>query len=340
MGEVAAGGAPDATFGSLGERGFVARLRGRLPSRPDVVLGAGDDCALVAPPGPGEELVLKADPLVEGRPFLPGSDPRKIGRKALARVLSDFAAMGAVPRWALACFAAPPGTPVAVADGVLAGFCGMAEENGVAVVGGDTSRGDALSLHVFCAGAVPRGSAMRRDGVRPGDLLFATGALGGSFSSGRHFDFEPRLREGAWLRERGVKAAIDVSDGLSTELWHLARASGVRIALRAESVPLSAAARLAPDPLAAALGDGEDFELVFAVPPSDASFGLDFRAAFPDTPCSCIGEASAPDGAGSVFLVRPGFPELPLRETGYDHFMRTDRPDLEMATAEPVKPRP
>lgn len=319
MGEVARG-APADTFGSLGERGFVARLRGRLPSRPDVALGAGDDCALVAPPGPGEELVLKADPLVEGRHFLPGADPRKIGRKALARVLSDFAAMGAEPRWALADFAAPPETPVSVADGVLAGFCGIAAERGVAVVGGDTSRGDALSLHVFCAGAVPRGAAMRRDAVRPGDLLFVTGALGGSFPSGRHFDFEPRLREGAWLRKRGVRAAIDVSDGLSTELWHLARASGVRIALRAESVPLSAAARLAPDPLAAALGDGEDFELLFSVPPSDASFARDFRAAFPDTPCTCVGEATAPEGSGAVVVVRPGFPVLPLRETGYDHF--------------------
>ena len=310
-----------ATFGSLGERGFVARIRPLLPSRRDVVLGAGDDCALVLPPSAAEELVLKADPLVEGRHFLRSDDPRRIGRKALARVLSDFASMGAEPRWALVDFAAPPETPVSFADGILEGLSDVARRHGVAVAGGDTSRGDAVSLHVFCAGAVPRGEAMRRDAVRPGDAIYATGALGGSFSSGRHFDFEPRLAEGAWLRKRGVRAAIDVSDGLSTEVWHLARASGVRIALDAAAIPLSAAARRAPDPLAAALGDGEDFELLFAAPASDAALAAGFAAAFPGTPLSRIGLAEAPaPGGEAVIAARPGAAPVLLAETGYDHF--------------------
>ena len=317
MGEIGNGSASD--FGSLGERGFLSRLIPLLPGRPDVALGAGDDCALVAPPSPSEQLVLKADPIVEGRHFLSTDDPRRIGRKALARVLSDFASMGAEPRWALVDFAAPPSTPIAFADGVLEGLSALARRHGVAVVGGDTSRGDAVSLHVFCAGAVPRGEAMRRDGVRRGDVLFATGSLGGSYASGKHFDFEPRLAEGAWLRRRGVRAAIDVSDGLSTELWHLARASGVRLALDAASVPLSPSARRAPAPLAAALGDGEDFELLFAAPASDASLLRDFAAAFPGTPLSAVGEALAPVPGGNVVLRGPGG-ETPLPETGYDHF--------------------
>ena len=319
MGEVGHAGAAAADFGSLGERGFVSRLRPLLPGRPDVSLGAGDDCALVSPPSPAEELVLKADPLVEGRHFLSSDDPRRIGRKALARVLSDFASMGAEPRWALVDFAAPPSTPVAFADGILEGLAALARRHGVAVVGGDTSRGDAVSLHVFCAGAVPRGEAMRRDRVRPGDVLFATGALGGSYASGKHFDFEPRLAEGAWLRRRGVRAAIDVSDGLSSELWHLARASGVRLALDPAAVPLSPAARRTPDPLAAALGDGEDFELAFAAPASDASLLSDFAAAFPGTPLSAVGRALAPAPGGEVVLLGASGAS-PLPETGYDHF--------------------
>lgn len=313
MGEVA-------TFGSVGERGFIARLRPLLPARGDVVLGAGDDCALVRPPAPDEELVLKSDPIVEGRHFLHGDDPERIGRKAISRVLSDFAAMGAEPRWTLVDFAAPPETPLAAADGILAGMAAVARRHGVAVVGGDTSRGDALSLHVFCAGAVPRGTAMRRDGARPGDSLFVTGALGGSFASGKHFDFEPRLAEGAWLRRRGVACAIDVSDGLSSEVWHVARASRARIEIDPTAIPFSETALRSGDPLAAALGDGEDFELLFSVPGTDSSFAADFAAAFPDTPCTRIGRVVAADPAGAAFLSRTGLPPAPLPETGYDHF--------------------
>lgn len=309
---------PRATFASLGERGLIRRLRAVLPSRADVLVGAGDDCAVVAWTA-AEDLVLKSDPVREGHHFLPGTDPRRVGRKALGRILSDFAAMGAEPRWALVDLVAPAETPAAAADALYEGLGSLARANGVAVVGGDTSRGDALELHVFCAGAVPRGSAMLRSLARPGDSLWVTGSLGRSFESGRHLDFEPRLREGAWLRARGARACIDVSDGLASELWHLARESGVRIALDPGAVPLSETCGAMPDPLAHALGDGEDFELLFTVPPGDAGFEAAFRRAFPGTRCTRVGAVDEPCAGGHVRCgPEPGAPELP--QGGFDHF--------------------
>ena len=307
------------TLRELGERGLIARLRPCLPSRPDVLVGAGDDCALVAPPSPGEDLVLKSDPILEGRHFLPGTDPRRVGRKALGRVFSDFAAMGAAPRWALADFVAPDTLPVATAEGVMAGFAERAREFGAAVVGGDTSRGDALELHVFAAGAVPHGRAMLRSAARPGDALWVTGRLGRSFESGRHLDFPPRLREGAWLRERGRRACIDLSDGLASELWHLARESGVRLVLDPAAVPLSETCAAMPDPIAHALGDGEDFELLFTVPPDDAGFADAFRLAFPGTRCTRIGTVGE-TLAGGLVLCGPGPGARELPQGGFDHF--------------------
>ena len=308
------------TLQELGERGLIARLRPRLPSRPDVLVGAGDDCALVAPPRPGEDLVLKSDPILEGRHFLPGTDPRRIGRKALGRVFSDFASMGAEPRWALADLVAPAALPVAAAEGVMAGFAERAREFGAAVVGGDTSRGDLLELHVFAAGAAPHGRAMLRSAARPGDALFVTGRLGRSFESGRHLDFTPRVREGAWLRERGPRACIDVSDGLASELWHLAEESGAHLFLDAAAVPFSETCAAMPDPLAHALGDGEDFELLFTVPPGDAAFADDFRRAFPDVPCTRVGAVLAARAGGLVTIGTDPATARELPRGGFDHF--------------------
>ena len=314
---------PRATFASLGERGMIRRFRAALPTRPDVLVGAGDDCAVVAC-NDAEDLVLKSDPVMEGHHFLPGTDLRRVGRKALGRVLSDFASMGAEPRWALVDLVAPAETPAEAADALYEGIGSLARAHGVAVVGGDTSRGDALELHVFCAGAVPHGGAMLRSLARPGDSLWVTGSLGRSFESGRHLDFPPRLREGAWLRARGRRACIDVSDGLASELWHLARESGVRIALDPAAVPLSETCGAMPDPLAHALGDGEDFELLFTVPPDDADFASAFRGAFPGLRCTRIGSVAAPDAEGRVFR-GSGASARELPEGGFDHFVAEAR---------------
>ena len=226
------------TLGEIGERGLIARIRGALASRGDVLVGAGDDCAVVAWTD-AEDLVLKSDPVREGHHFLPDADPRLVGRKALARVLSDFASMGAEPRWALVDLVAPGDAPLARIEGVFEGLNALARRHGVAYVGGDTSKGDALELHVFCAGAVPHGRALLRSGARPGDLLLSTGPLGDSFATGRHLTFEPRLAEGRLLREGGAHACIDVSDGLASELWHLARESGMHLHVDLAAIPVA-----------------------------------------------------------------------------------------------------
>lgn len=309
------------TLRTTGERLFISRIRSVLPSFPGVVIGAGDDCAVVSTPPPGKELVFKCDPVVEGHHFLSTDAPRKIGRKALARVLSDFAAMGADPKWALADFSAPPETPLKVADEILAGFCDLARSSGVSVVGGDTSSGDCVSIHVFCAGTVDCGMAMRRDAAKVGDLVFTTGTLGGSFQSGHHFNFEPRLAEGSWLRKRGVRCAIDISDGLASEAWHLTRASNVSIFLDQSLIPVSSAALQTPAPLEAALGDGEDFELLFTAPANDVSLAADFRSSFPKTKISAIGRVGEPiEGKPQVLLERPGSVPTFLSDFGFDHF--------------------
>ncbi|MBR1837201.1 MAG: hypothetical protein IJ783_07925, partial [Kiritimatiellae bacterium] len=148
------GSAAGATLGDVGERGFLARLLPMLAPRPDVLVGAGDDCAVCAAPEPGLDLVFKSDPVREGAHFAPGEDMARVGRKALGRVLSDFASMGAEPRWALVDFCAPAGFSVSAAEALYGGIDSMARRHGVAVVGGDTSRGGALELHVFAAGVV------------------------------------------------------------------------------------------------------------------------------------------------------------------------------------------
>jgi thiamine-monophosphate kinase len=252
----------------LGERGLIQRLLPRLPGRPDLIVPAGDDCAVVRLQARWDG-VLKSDSVVEGVHFLPDAPPARIGHKALARVLSDFAAMGAEPQHMLVNLVAAPDTPVRRIEQVYAGLTRLARRWGVSVAGGETVAGSALELHVFGAGRVPRGRAVLRSGAHVGDLLYVTGALGGSLL-GRHLTFVPRLREGQWLRARGwATAMLDVSDGLATDLRHLLDASGVGADVQRDAVPITAAARRMADGKSAldhAWQDGEDFELLFTVP--------------------------------------------------------------------------
>ena len=308
------------TLSELSERGLIRRLRPQLVTRPDVLLGAGDDCALVKPPPPGEELVLKSDPIIAGRHFLPDTDPKRIGHKALGRVLSDFAAMGATPQWALIDFTAPPDTPISVADGIYAGIKALAERHHVAIVGGDTTSDTTLSLHVFAAGSVPAGKAMRRAAANPGDSLYVTGTLGRSFESGRHLSFEPRLDVGRWLLNRGIRCAIDISDGLASELWHIAEESNARLFLIDSAVPLSPTCARMPDPLTHALDDGEDFELLFSVPPDDFHFLTDFLQAFPNILCTPIGMVGEHLEGGRVTYGNSESGGKILPKKGFDHF--------------------
>ena len=251
--------------------------------RPDVVLGVGDDGALLSVPH-GMELVVSIDTFAEGVHFPQGTDPEAIGHKALAVNLSDLAAMGAEPAWATLALTLPRVDPDWM-EAFCRGLFGLAERHGVQLVGGDTTRG-ALSITIEAHGFVPGGAALRRAAARPGDLIYVTGTLGDSGLALLALQEEVRLpaRERAYVLERlnrpepriahgqalrGIAhAAIDVSDGLAQDLGHVLRASGVGARIQVERLPLSEVMRSA---FAAAggwtipLSSGDDYELCFTV---------------------------------------------------------------------------
>ena len=306
------------TLSSIGELPLIARIRGRLAPCQDVVTGVGDDCAVVRlTPDAEEDIVLKSDPVICGHHFLQDASPELVGHKALGRVLSDIASMGAQPRWILVDLVAPEDTSVDYIDAAYSGMMALAKEHGCAIIGGDTCKGEILELHVFGCGTLPRGTARLRSGAKCGDVIRVTGRLGGSLISGSHLAFCPRVREGAWLRGR-VNAMIDISDGLASELWHIADESGAHLVLNPESVPFSEASMGTENPLAHALYDGEDFELLFTLSESeDKKFDADWRLAFPDLPCTRIGQVVS-QGAARVSFQNG----TALARGGFDHFAR------------------
>jgi thiamine-monophosphate kinase len=252
----------------LGEIDLITRISRRLPRMRSIETGIGDDAAVVRLPGRGLRLLLASDMIVEGVHFNRRRDTaRDIGWKALAVNISDIAAMGGAPRWALVSLGLPPSTPVRLVDGIYAGLARCARRFGVGIVGGDTVRAARITIDVAIAGTVPIGQAVLRSGARPGDQLFVTGRLGGSLASGRHARFTPRVAEAQSLVRRvHVRAMMDLSDGLAQDLWQLSRASRAVLRIEAARVPVAARA----GSLAHALTDGEDFELLFAVRRRDA----------------------------------------------------------------------
>ncbi|MDA0991139.1 MAG: thiamine-phosphate kinase [Verrucomicrobia bacterium] len=309
------------TLGQLGERAIVERIRKAMPTRGDVACGIGDDCAILhVDEAPGLDWLLTADAIQEQIHFAKDTNPLAIGHKALCRALSDIAAMGGEPRWALVDLTAPGDRSIELVDGIIAGLSAAAERYDCAIVGGDTARGDVLSLHVFVVGSAPHAKAVRRSGAQPGDVLFVTGDLGGS-QNGHHLTFAPRLREGQWLRDWAT-AMIDISDGLSIESHHLAKASGVGLNIHAWVMPIAEAASSANDaisPLDHALSDGEDFELLFTVPEERAADMQKIWNRTFDCRCTPIGMVREPE---QNITIQPSPNDEPtaLLPTGYEHF--------------------
>ena len=248
----------------FGEDPLVARLAGLLSGGPRVLVGPGDDCAVVAGEGRGRIGLLKTDCLVEGVHYLPDTPPRRVGRKAVARVLSDFAAMGGARDInLLVTLALPPDRPVRWVEELYRGMDKLAVEFGALVVGGETSSvpsGAPAVISVAASADSERNRLVLRDGARTGDELLVTGRLGGSLA-GRHLTFTPRLVEADWLTSRfRLRAMMDLSDGLAMDLPRLARASQCGFHLERDALPRSRGATIEQ-----ALGDGEDYELLFAV---------------------------------------------------------------------------
>ncbi len=248
---------------TLGEDALIATLTRHLPLAPDVRHGVGDDCAVIAPPGARTWQLLKTDAVIEGIHFLPSENPTRIGWKALCRAISDIAAMGGIPRHALITIALHPHTDLKWIRALYTGLRKAARRFGVSIVGGETSRSPGPAfLSVALTGTVRRAHCTLRSGARPGDPIYVTGTLGGSLAK-KHLDFTPRLPESQWLVQNiHPSAMMDLSDGLASDLPRLAQASHCGYTLDTARIPLTKGTTLT-----AALTDGEDYELLFTLPP-------------------------------------------------------------------------
>lgn len=316
----------------MGEFDLIARYFAR--STPGARLGPGDDCALVEP-GPGLELAVTTDMLVEGTHFLPGTDPHDLGWKTLAVNLSDLAAMGARPRWVLLALSLPAADEAwlaAFAEGLHA----CAREFGVDLIGGDTTCGP-LNLCVTAIGEVPAGQALRRSGAREGDDIWISGqpglaALGLAQLQGR-LELPPRWRPLCIKRLQAPRprvqlgqalrplahAAIDVSDGLLADLGHIARASNLQARLILNQLPHLPAGVDRAAALDALLAGGDDYELCFTAPASQR-LALGCIATDLDVPLWRIGRMEATNPLGAVLLMDADGQVIPRERQGYDHF--------------------
>ncbi|MDA1184073.1 MAG: thiamine-phosphate kinase [Acidobacteria bacterium] len=329
---------PPRTVSELGERALVARVTGRLPMPPWVVVGPGDDAAVIAPER-GALDVLTTDALVDGvhfdRRFVP---PDAIGHRALAVNLSDLAAMGASPRAVLLSLVLPDALDVAVVDGLLDGLLALAATHGVAVVGGNISRTPGpMMIDITAIGSVKPRRVMTRSGARPGDAVYVTGSIGDGLVGLRSLDIpdgqapthcqerylrpQPRVRAGMLLgRNRATSSCMDTSDGLADAVRQIADASGVGITLDAAAVPIGDEARRwyaahAQRALDAALVGGDDYELLFTVRPAHRGRLRHVRRSLGDLPITQVGVVTK----GRTLSVQTDDGPQPLPE-GFDHF--------------------
>ncbi|MGE3315328.1 MAG: thiamine-monophosphate kinase [Planctomycetaceae bacterium] len=300
------------------EFAYIDWIRKRTANHPRVPIGIGDDAAAIRFPTPADCLVA-ADMLMENVHFrLADHSPREIGRKALAVNLSDIAAMAGRPLAAFVTVALPRKHGTVLARELHEGIEALANEFHLVVAGGDTNVWDgALVVSVTVVGeAGPRG-IVRRGGAKPDDAVFVTGSLGGSLAR-KHIHFTPRILEASLLSEAvELHAMIDVSDGLAADLHHILEESDVGAELIANSIPISESARAAADgrnPLDHALGDGEDFELLFTVAAIDAERVLKLQ--LPNCPITRIGEITT--GRDCVLIQSDGT-RLPLPPKGWSH---------------------
>lgn len=309
----------------MNEFELITQLTRSLATNSSVVVGAGDDCAVLDLGLPEKFFLFKTDAVVEGIHFDAKTPPEKIGRKALARCLSDIAAMGGTATAALVTLALPKTFEAEFVKKIYEGMNQLATDHGVAIVGGETTtNAEGILISISLLGTVSKEKCLLRSGAKAGDAIFVSGELGGSLS-GKHLDFEPRLAEGRWLAENfSVHAMIDISDGLAGDLRHILQAGDVGAELRASSIPISRAAKLqsrgessAKPPLLAALTDGEDFELLFTIASRDAVSLMDaWKKQFPKVRLSCIGRILKTSG----LHIRNENGVRPLNVHGYVHF--------------------
>ena len=293
-----------------GEDAVLARLQ-RLLRRtpPSVHAGIGDDCAAVRSGRRGVLALLKTACVVEGRHFLPGDAAAAVGWKAACRAVSDMAACGGEPRFALVTCVVRFAQTKRWIDGLYRGIEKAARTYGFHVVGGELARTDGPAMiSIALTGEVATGEFVGRAGGRAGDVLFVTGVLGRSLASGWHLRFSPRIEQARWLvRHFRPRAMMDLSDGLAADLPRLAAAGGTGFVVDPALVPRRRGATIEQ-----ALGDGEDFELLLAVDPRKAPrLEAAWKKKFPRLPLTRIGHL-APSGVARGLGAA----------SGYDHFAR------------------
>ena len=292
------------TVAELGENALIERLVGLLGDS-DAVAGPGeDDCAVIENHREGFYQLLKTDCVVEGVHFLPGTDPEKVGRKAINRCISDIAAMGGIPRHALITLAIDQERAVEEIEGWYRGMSDA--EFPVEIVGGETSSlpNKGAMISVAMTGEVEKENCVFRKGARPGDLIAVTGRLGNSFASERHLDFVPRLPEARWMVSESKKcrptSMMDLSDGLARDLPRLLKAGRMGYEIDHEKIPVHNDATLD-----SAINEGEDYELLMTFSELDKE---EWAAAFPEVELTVIGTVLEET-------------KNPLNEGGWDHFI-------------------
>lgn len=320
-------------------------------------LGVGDDAAVIDVPA-GRALLTTADMLVEGIHFLwSGTRARSLGRKAIAANISDIAAMGGVPGWALLSIGIPPGAMVEDVEELYAGMGEMASRYGVALAGGDTVRSEQWVISVTLLGIAVREPFTRRGG-RDGDLILVTGRVGDAAAGlylllnkdidytglsgeaeyllSRHLDPTPRVREAMVLAEHGgVTAMIDVSDGVASEVHHICRNSGCGAQLDLASLPVSPQAQklasvTGQTAINWALYGGEDYELLFTAPPDVAPDLIKHLREAAGAPATVIGRLTGVSpGVSARELTPGGVRYVPVPAGGYNHFNPTGKPGVD-----------
>lgn len=317
----------------LAEKALIDRIRRRAGKQTGVIVGIGDDCAVLRLP-PGHQALVTTDFSLEDIHFRrEWHSPESIGHRCLARGLSDIAAMGGEPLAAFLSLALPPKLPQGWVDRFLKGLIKLADAFAVSLAGGDTTESPGgVMADIVVLGSLPKGASILRSGARPGDRVYVSGELGGAAAAlrrmmdskrklnpldfPRHFFPQPRLQLGRVLRVKGIASAmIDISDGLSTDLAHICEESGVGAEILAEAIPLATVGRPAHEvDLHLALHGGEDYELLFTAPR-----GKRVPARIAGVPITQIGHITRRQGMVLMHQEGVGYDLAPQ---GWEHFKR------------------
>ena len=299
----------------LGETGLIERLARNFKAGKDIVRGIGDDCAVIRI-SKKKYLLVTIDMLLEDVDFkLKDATAFQIGWKSLACGLSDIASMGGAAKYAVVSLGLPKKLSVEFIDEIYRGIKTLSKKFDIEIVGGDTNSSGKLVIDVAVLGFAEPDKVAFRSGARPGDIICVTGALGGSYRSKRHLTFTPRLKEARYLVNNfKITSMIDISDGLSTDLNHIAKASGVGACIYEELIPVSKGAR----GVNAALNEGEDFELLFTMPLAEARRLARKNLELNGARISQIGEML--DKKIGVKIIAPDGRTKELKPKGFSHF--------------------